>query len=166
MRIFLIGFMGAGKSTLAPLLAKELGLIHADLDAEIEAVAGLPISRMLTPSPKKTEIFRELEREMLSRWCQRDNFVLATGGGTPVYHNGLDVMLNSGTVVWVQVPLSVAVHRVRHDTIIRPLAHDISQMGHIYTERIPVYSRAAYTVDGTLPPELSARELATRLTQV
>lgn len=166
MRIFLIGFMGAGKSTLAPLLANELGLGHADLDAEIETEAGIPISHFLTQNPQRVERFRQLEHEILQRWCQRDNFVLATGGGAPIFHNGIEAMLRSGTVVWVQVPLSVAVHRIRHDVKIRPLALDISQLGHLYTERVPVYSKAGIMIDGTLPPEESARQLAERLTQV
>jgi len=151
---------------LAPLLAKELGLAHADLDTEIETATGRPISQLLSENPKKIERFRKLENDVLQRWFKRDNFVLATGGGAPMYHNGMDTMLDSGTVVWVQVPLSVAVHRIRHDTKIRPLARDISGLGHLYAERLPTYSMADITVDGTLPTESLAKQLAARLTQV
>ena len=165
MRVFLVGFMGAGKSTLARLLANKLGLAHADLDTEIEAEAGLPISQLLTKSPKRIEGFRKSESDMLKHWCVKDDFVLATGGGTPIYHEGMMLMRDAGQVVYLHVPLSVAIHRIRNDHRARPLAIDISRLGHLYVNRLPVYGQAHHIIDGTSEPVELARVVAAMLTQ-
>lgn len=109
-RIFLIGLPGAGKTTLGRALAAELGWPFLDLDAEIEREAGRTIGEIFEEEGEET--FRTLEAAALRRVGLQAPLVLATGGGTPCFHDSMDWLLAHGRVVWLDVPPAVIVERL------------------------------------------------------
>jgi shikimate kinase len=91
MRIFLIGFMGCGKSTIGKKLAKTLSCKFIDLDKYIERKTGESIQQIFKEKGEK--YFRVLETESLMEICESDNLVIATGGGTPCFFDNMQRIL-------------------------------------------------------------------------
>lgn len=115
-RIFLVGYMGAGKTTLGRALAKTLGLQFVDLDCYIEERYHKTISQIF--ADKGENGFRELEKRMLHEAGEFENVVISTGGGTPCFFDNMDYMKSQGTTVYLDVPverlfirLSIARHK-------------------------------------------------------
>ena len=94
MRIFLIGFMGCGKTTLGKKLARTLNYNFIDLDSYIENKTTEKITEIF--DKKGEHYFRDLEKESLSEICKMDNMVLASGGGTPCFSDNMQTMLAKG----------------------------------------------------------------------
>lgn len=113
-RIFLTGFMGSGKSTVGPELARTLGYEFLDLDQEIEQRAGKPIPVIF--STEGEAAFRKLEADMLREVAQRKHTVVALGGGALTFEENLHVALSSGLVVYLKVPTEHLVRRLRGRT--------------------------------------------------
>jgi shikimate kinase len=125
MRIFLIGYMGSGKSTLGPELAKALRLHFHDLDKIIEAEAWMSIKDIFRKQGE--EAFRLKEREALQKFVAgHDQFVMATGGGTPCFFDNLEVMNACGTTVYLEVEALELFRRLQHQKSERPM---ISRLG-------------------------------------
>ena len=103
IRIFLVGYMGAGKTTLGRALAKELGIQFVDLDSYIEGRLCKSISQIF--SEKGEEEFREIERRMLHEAGEFEDVIISTGGGTPCFFDNIDYMNNQGTTVFLDVPV-------------------------------------------------------------
>ncbi len=91
MRIFLIGFMGSGKTTLGKELSKDLDLKFIDLDAYIENKIGMTIIDIF--NNKGEEKFRIIEKECLIELSTEEHIVIATGGGTPCFYNNMQKFL-------------------------------------------------------------------------
>lgn len=115
-RIFLVGYMGAGKTTLGRALAKTLGLQFVDLDCYIEERYHKTIPQIF--ADKGENGFRELEKRMLHEAGEFENVVISTGGGTPCFFDNMDYMNSQGTTVYLDVPverlfirLSIARHK-------------------------------------------------------
>ena len=87
--IFLIGFMGAGKSTVAMTLKKEYGMEYVEMDRQIEKDAGMTISKIFETQGEKA--FRRMETELIGTFAGRKNLVVSCGGGVPM--NPENVML-------------------------------------------------------------------------
>jgi shikimate kinase len=101
MKVFLIGYMASGKSTLGKALAQALALSFIDLDVEIERTTGTTISEIITD---KGELhFRKLESAVLKDLLQQHEMgVFALGGGTPVFYNHMDLLNAEGeTIFWM-----------------------------------------------------------------
>lgn len=155
MKIVLIGYMGSGKSTIGKMLAARLSYPFMDLDQQIEVSENLPITEIFK---QKGEIyFRKLENRVLkSLLSSPDNFVLATGGGTPCYADSLKFMLKTPNVVVVYLKTSIPVlsHRLFIDKHQRPLlAHleSIDEMRnfigiHLF-ERSHFYNQAEWIIE-------------------
>ena len=90
MRIFLIGYMGCGKSTLGRKIASRIGLKFNDLDKSIEQEQNLSVSECFSKHGEKW--FREVEHNILIETFQQDNTIIATGGGTPCFFDNMDLM--------------------------------------------------------------------------
>jgi shikimate kinase len=116
--IFLIGFMGAGKSTIGKKLAHRLGLTFFDLDKLIEAKAGCSISDIFKFLGETA--FREMEQACLQSFQTKDHFLLACGGGTPCFFDNLHLMKDNGLVVYVDLQESVLFERLSKAKKIRP----------------------------------------------
>lgn len=118
-RIFLIGFMGAGKTTVGRLLAGLLGYQFVDLDAMIEQSENCSITQIF--KLKGEEYFRKVEAEALRQTLQFTNIIVATGGGTPCYWGNMQVMNLYGITVLLHVPPHVLAKRLRKTMLHRPL---------------------------------------------
>lgn len=152
-RIYLIGMPGSGKSAVGRQLAGVLGVPFVDLDAEIELRAGMPITRIF--EEKGESSFREIEAEALRSWASQPKaFVMATGGGAPCYHNGMDIIKNSGVGIFLDVAAHELATRITTE-VHRPLIPQkdrIATLTSLLERRRPVYERAEYRIDAARPP--------------
>lgn len=122
VRIYLSGFMGAGKSTVGAVLADRLDWPFKDLDDVIEREEGRSIPEIFEQSGEA--VFRDLETRHLDRLSRRDPpFVLAVGGGAPVQERNRTIMEETGLEVFLHVPFPVAFRRIQEDEH-RPLVPD------------------------------------------
>ena len=158
MKVFLIGYMASGKSTLGKALAQALVLPFIDLDVEIERTAGTSISEIITA---KGELhFRKLESAVLKDLLQEhETGVFALGGGTPVFYNHMDLLNAEGETIFLDVPVGELAKRLEGD-IKRPLIQNKEDVAefvakHMF-ERRPYYSQAKYRFAG---PSISVEEL-------
>jgi shikimate kinase len=124
MKIFLIGFMGCGKSHWGKALSKKLGLPFFDLDHQIEEKEDKSINTIFAEQGE--EYFRMLEKEVLYLLTEgHDSFVMATGGGTPCYFNNIGYMKKSGIVVWINSSMDTIFERLVKEQEKRPLVKDL-----------------------------------------
>lgn len=103
MRIFLVGMMGSGKSYIGAQLASKLGLDFIDLDLELERIEHKKIPEIFATVGE--EGFRIIEARTLRKLEQRNNFVLACGGGTPCFTQNMDWMNRVGLTIYLNPPL-------------------------------------------------------------
>lgn len=128
MRIFLIGFMGSGKTHWGIRIANKLQIPFYDLDAVIVQVEGMSISEIF--AVKGEEYFRYMEKQTLEDLVTKeDNFVLSAGGGTPCFFNNIDFMKRNGRVVWLNTSLEALNQRLLKEKMSRPLLKGISEAG-------------------------------------
>ena len=120
-RIYLTGFMGSGKSTIGEILANVLGYDFVDLDELIQARLGMTISDFFKQEGERA--FRNIETECLRQTTTLAHYVIALGGGALVSRTNLRIVLNAGTVVYLQVPVHVLVRRLRRSRK-RPMLRD------------------------------------------
>jgi shikimate kinase len=125
MKIFLIGFMGSGKSHWGRELSRKLSIPFFDLDEKIEEHTGKSIPQIF--SEKGEEYFRLLEKEALYLLTEsHESFVMATGGGTPCFYNNIDYLKKAGTVVWFNSSIDCLYLRLIKEKDKRPLIRDIA----------------------------------------
>jgi len=125
MKIFLIGFMGSGKSHWGRELSRKLSIPFFDLDEKIEEHTGKSIPQIF--SEKGEEYFRLLEKEALYLLTEsHESFVMATGGGTPCFYNNIDYLKKAGTVVWFNSSIDRLYLRLIKEKDKRPLIRDIA----------------------------------------
>jgi shikimate kinase len=160
-KIYLVGFMGAGKTTLARRLARRLGWRAEDLDELVETREKQSITTIFR---ERGELyFRGIEREVLWSLFPLRDVVVATGGGTFVDPENRAAMLRDGTVIWLDVPFATVVERVPRDGR-RPLAADRQSLQELYAARRPAYSQAHLRVESTaVRPETLVDEVLDRL---
>lgn len=159
MRIYLTGFMGAGKTTTGAELARLLGWPLIDLDAEVERRAGVSIREMFATRGEAE--FRRREREVLLETRAGGDGVIAVGGGTFVDPANLTAAREAGTIVWLHPSFETIMRRIgplgKQD---RPLFRDEISAFALYRERLPSYRAADLTVDvrdDETPAEVAAR---------
>jgi shikimate kinase len=144
--VVLVGFMGAGKTTVGRLVAQSLGLALVDTDALIEERFG-PIADLFTTRGEAG--FRDLEREVVLaelEVAKAEPRVLSLGGGAVTID---DVRLALGRlphVVWLDAPLDVLFRRASADAGTRPLARDEAAFETLYEQRVPLYREVATVV--------------------
>lgn len=159
MRIYLTGFMGAGKTSVGRTLSERLGLPFADLDEEIERRTGSTV-REIFERAGETE-FRRLELETLAELVQRPDLVLATGGGTSAAPAARRLLTSSGVLVWLNPAFSTIVERIgARGKETRPLFRDEVQAFELYRSRLPAYRASDLKIDvgpGETPEEVAAR---------
>ncbi|MCC6573053.1 MAG: type I 3-dehydroquinate dehydratase [Planctomycetes bacterium] len=166
--IWLVGMRGAGKSTLAPALARELGVPAFDLDALIELRQGQPVADIF--ARKGEPHFRVLEDAELSLLAAREqDGVVATGGGVVENPRLIETMRNSGRVLWLDVPADELRKRVAAGGA-RPAltgANVATELDAVLARRKPMYQRAAHAVieTGARPASVLAGEIARSLAQ-
>lgn len=144
--IFLIGFMGSGKSYWGHIWALEEGYTFFDLDTEIEKVFELPVEQIFEKHGE--EKFREMERYHLRKFESSKNCLVACGGGTPCFFDNLEWMKQHGTVIYLKASPEDILKRVMDETEKRPLLKKINPSELLFfieqklKEREPVYLQA------------------------
>lgn len=160
MKIFLTGFMGAGKTTVGRHLADRLQLPFFDLDEEIERQAGRSV-RAIFETQGEAE-FRRLEHESLQAVCAHPRLVVATGGGTLTLEGNRELIGRSGLSVWLHPPFATLVERIgRGNRGDRPLFQDETQAWTLYRERLPTYQGCDLRID--VEASERAAEVAARI---
>ena len=156
-KIYLVGFMGAGKTTVARALGRRLGWRVEDIDDRIETRERRSVATIFAQNGEA--YFRQQERQVLSDLLPQRQIVVATGGGTFAEPDNRALMLADGAVAWIDVPLTRVFERVPADGR-RPLAADRVQMEQLYARRRLAYAEAHVRIDGTDPiPEVVAHLL-------
>lgn len=151
--VYLIGFMGCGKSTVGPVLAKKLDLPFTDLDAYIEAKEGSTIQRIFDLEGES--YFRNLEKNALSKLSTEPPQVIALGGGAFIDEENSNLMRRTGKTVWLRISLALAKSRCLSDSE-RPLARNRDRFAALYRSRQSHYAKATIHVDieGKTPVEI------------
>ena len=127
MKIFLLGFMGTGKTYWGRLWAAQQNLHFFDLDTEIEKHTGLTIPQIFEQHGEA--YFREQERERLRSFEKEDEFILSTGGGTPCFYNNLQWMNENGLTIYLDTPLALLKERLIKEKMHRPLIKQLDEQG-------------------------------------
>jgi shikimate kinase len=143
-KAYLVGFMGAGKTTVGRALAKRLHWDLEDIDERIERRERRDIPTIFRQEGEP--YFRAAEQQEVIALLPSRGVVVATGGGTIVDPVTRELILRDGAVIWLDVPLAVLLERVPLDGS-RPLAADRITMESLYNQRLMAYSRAHLRVD-------------------
>ncbi|MCY4399854.1 MAG: shikimate kinase [Gemmatimonadetes bacterium] len=163
-RVVIVGFMGAGKSTVGSLIAKALGWDFIDLDTEVARERGLPVDEIIRR--RGIEDFRALESDAGRRVLGRDRLVLAVGGGWAVGPGHMDALDRHTLSVWLRVTPETAVRRVSGSDTPRPLLDvpdPLAEAATLLAERSVHYERSSITIDteGRTPEEVALKILET-----
>ena len=118
-RIYLVGFMGVGKTTVGKKLARQLGYRFVDLDDFFEEKFKIEIHQFF--SKYDEPLFRKLEYDRLKKTFEMEGVVVATGGGTPCYYNGIEEINRHGISVFLKMSPAAIAHRLLHAKRKRPL---------------------------------------------
>jgi shikimate kinase len=145
-KIYLIGFMGAGKTTVARALARRLGWRAVDIDDLIEARERQTVADLF--SRKGEPYFRMAERQVLVEQLPARHTIVATGGGTFVDPQNRAIINGDGTSIWLDVPLPQLIERVPADGR-RPLAADRIEFERLFQLRRTAYEQAHRRVDAS-----------------
>jgi shikimate kinase len=152
MKIFLIGMMGTGKTYWCKKLAKKLKAGGYDLDFLIESHEEKSISEIFAEEGEA--YFRRAESKILHWFKEKKSFVLATGGGTPCFHDNMQWMNEQGITIWIDEPVEVLVARLQPEKEFRPLIKDLSDealkqfLTDKLVQRYPFYQQATYHLHG------------------
>ena len=153
VKIFLVGFMGCGKTHWGQRLAEKLTLPFFDLDLQIEEKEEKNITEIFAAQGE--EHFRLLEKDVLHLVTEsHDSFIMATGGGTPCFYNNIDYMKAQGVVVWINCPVDCLHGRLLKEKEKRPLIRDLSDdqlhayITKKYADRKIYYRQASVIIDG------------------
>ena len=154
IRIILIGYMGAGKTTVGKALAKELGVPFYDLDWYIESRMRKTVAQIF--AEKGEEGFRKIEHSMLHEIAKFEDVIVSCGGGTPCFFDNIDYMNQQGPVVYLKAEPEVLYKHLVMSKNDRPLLRGKSSEELItfireqLEKREPFYSKAQYTLDVSL----------------
>ncbi|MBS2096720.1 shikimate kinase [Carboxylicivirga linearis] len=118
-RVFLVGFMGSGKSTLGRRLKHEMGWNFLDLDDVFEDKFQTSIKQYFADYGE--ESFRQAEKECLEDVIHQENLIIATGGGTPCFFDNMDVMNENGLTIYLKLSIETLISRLNSGKNVRPL---------------------------------------------
>ena len=147
--IFLVGLMGAGKTSVGKALARILGKTFLDSDQEIERITGVPVPVIFEIEGEAG--FRLRESRMLTELVRRNNIVLATGGGAVLSRENRDLLTATGTVIYLRAPVRLLIKRTRRDRN-RPLlqvADPAARLTALFEQRDPLYREIAQVIVDT-----------------
>lgn len=161
MKVFLIGFMGSGKTTIGKKLANYLKYEFIDLDKLIESKAGMSIVNYFELHGEGA--FRELERDILQKTEFPENVIIATGGGAPCFGDNMEWMNKNGLVAYLSLSPKALASRLEHSKTDRPLIRHlkgnelIDFISSKLQEREVFYNQAKYVVSAS---DLTAERLS------
>ncbi|HKR04316.1 MAG TPA: shikimate kinase [Bacteroidia bacterium] len=152
MLIYIIGFMGSGKSTIGKQLAKKINHQFIDFDELVEEQSGKKISEIFKDEGQQA--FRNIETEILKNISGLKDTVVSTGGGTPCFYDNMKLMNETGITVYIRMPAGSLFHRLAQSKTKRPLIEgltDLKLMDFIMdtlAEREHFYMQAQHVVKG------------------
>lgn len=155
-RIVLVGFMGAGKSTVGPLVARALGWSFLDLDRELSRRLGASIPVLFRT--RGEAVFRGEERRLAEETAALEHHVLAAGGGSFAQTATREALQSGAFTVWLRCGLAAVLARVRLDGS-RPLATERETIAALFAERESSYRQADCMVDAEQAPAAVARDV-------
>ncbi len=173
--IYLTGFMGSGKSTIAPILANTLGYSSRDIDAEIESITGRRVSDIFTDFGEP--YFRGIERSLLEESTHLEGCIISLGGGTIAHQSNLHIVKSAGILVYLSASVEQILRRVR-TKVNRPLllgpggerlTEDElrSRITRLMNERAQYYEQADVTIlTGDQPVGLTIDKIVRAITQL
>jgi shikimate kinase len=150
-RIILIGYMGAGKTTVGKALAKELGMQFYDLDWYIENRRRKKVAQIFAEVGE--EGFRKIEHNMLHEVAEFEDVIISCGGGTPCFFDNMDYLNQQGDVVYLKATPETLYKHLMMAKVERPLLKDkspeelIAYITEHLKERSPFYEKARYSLD-------------------
>lgn len=147
-RIVMIGFMGAGKSTIGRLLADALGWRFADLDDEVARRDGMPVHRIIRQ--KGLDHFRRRESEIGREVLRRRSIVVSVGGGWPAQPGHMDLLGGDTVSIWLQVGVASALERIAASKLKRPLLQvpdPLRTATDLLADREPYYRRGSFAIE-------------------
>ena len=153
-RIILIGYMGAGKTTIGKALSKELGIIFYDLDWYIESRMRKTVSEIF--AERGEEGFRQIEYNMLHEVAEFEDVIISCGGGTPCFFDNMDYLNQQGQVVYLKAEPEVLYKHLQMAKVERPLLKGKSKeellkfIKEQLEKRESFYTKARYTLDVSL----------------
>lgn len=153
-RIIILGYMGAGKTTVGKVLAKDLGLQFYDLDWYIEGRMHKTVPQIFAESGEKG--FRDIERNLLHEVAEFEDVVISCGGGTPCFFDNMDYMNGQGDTVYLKATPDVLYSHLRMGRVERPLLKNKSpeEMKEFIAEQLsqrePYYAKAKHMLDVSL----------------
>ncbi|GAB1540265.1 shikimate kinase [Scytonema sp. NUACC21] len=162
VNLYLLGMMGAGKSTVGRLLAQDLGYVFVDTDTLIEKAAGGKSITQLFEDEGEAG-FRQLESQVLAQVCAFTKLVIATGGGIVIKQENWSY-LHHGLIVWLDVPVEILCARLAEDTT-RPLLQDTDpqeKLRSLLEQRQHLYLQADLRItvtEGETPEQVALRVL-------
>jgi len=159
MKIYIIGFMGAGKTTVGLELSRRLDIPFFDLDELIVASEGMPIREIF--AEKGEPHFRRREMELLRSTQHLEHGVVATGGGTFTFEENIQFVLAHGLSVYIQAPIAVLMRRIGEKAAERPMFRDEASLRELYQYRLRYYKMADITLD--IREEESVAEITERM---
>ena len=152
IRIFLLGYMGAGKTTLGKAFARALGLTFVDLDWYIEERYHKTVRQIF--AERGEDGFRDLEKRMLHEVGDFENVVISVGGGTPCFFDNMDYMNQAGETVFLDVDVKVLFRRLKAAKQQRPLLADKNDeeltafIVEALQKRLSFYTQAKHVFNG------------------
>lgn len=164
MRIYLVGFMGCGKTTFGKKLSGKLAYGFYDLDKMIEQIEGVSVAELF--SIKGESYFRKLESDVLHSTIIHKNAVISCGGGTPCYFGNMEWMNEKGITLYLNVKTARLYNRLKSRKEKRPLIaalNDEQLKDYIFqklSEREAFYLQAKMIID---PEEISAKKAAEQI---
>jgi shikimate kinase len=166
--IFLVGLMGAGKTTIGKLLAKRLKKTFIDCDHELEHRTGVKIPLIFELEGEAG--FRDREAALIKELAQRPGIILATGGGAVLRKENRDALAQNGTVIYLNAKVEDLWLRTQHDKN-RPLLQTIdpkAKLSELFAQRDPLYREIADIVitSGQQNVQHAAREVERRLREI
>lgn len=170
-RIFLIGYMGAGKTTVGKDLAARMGLSFIDLDCYIERRYCRTVRQLF--AEKGEEAFREIERKMLHEVSMFEDVLISTGGGTPCFYENMAFMKETGTVVYLKVSVEELAKRLELCKHTRPVLQGRSGddlkcfIAANLRQREPFYTQASIVFEAeVMLTESDVHEIASALEKI
>ena len=152
MNVVLIGYRATGKSTVGRILSSKLKIAFWDTDVMVEKSVAMPIKEIV--ALHGWDFFRAKERETIKYLMQKEDCVIATGGGVVLFRENVNLLKQAGVIIWLNAPLQDIIDRLKKDArngAIRPQftsSNIIQETIDIMRQRLPLYERAAdYTVD-------------------
>lgn len=167
-RIFLIGYMGAGKTTVGRKLAKEMNLSFIDLDLYIEGRFHRSIRQLF--AERGEEAFRDIEKRILHEVAEFEDVLVSTGGGTPCFFDNIDFMNTAGTTIYLKVSVKELASRLESCKQTRPVLKNRSgeELKSFIQEnlntRTPFYEKAKIIYDAEqMMTEADVQSITTNL---